>query len=92
MPASGVVLMYLALSKFVAAVYDSDDRMFNSILDGCYEALHERGMVTNAKAEGLLLALLQVPLQVGCHAVVASAQLRLHVAHADLQALFVMEV
>lgn len=64
MPASGVVLMYLALSKFVAAVYDSNDQMFNSMLAGCYEALRERGMVTNAKAESLLLALLQVPLQV----------------------------
>jgi hypothetical protein len=64
MPAAGVVLMFLALSKFVAAVYDSDDSMLNDILEGCYGALRERGMVTNAKAEGLLLSLLQVPLQV----------------------------
>jgi hypothetical protein len=64
MPASGVVLMYLALSKFVATVYSNDDGMLNQILRGCAYALGERGMVTNARAETLLLSLLQVPLQI----------------------------
>lgn len=78
MPAAGVVLMFLALSKFVAAVYNSDDAMFNDILDGCHGALKERGMVTNAKAESLLLSLLQVPLQVCMRATPSHADTLLH--------------
>jgi hypothetical protein len=66
MPAAGVVHMFLALSKFVSSVYNGDDSMFNRILDGCYGALKDRGMVTNANAESLLLSLLHVPLEVCC--------------------------
>lgn len=55
--------MFLALTKFVASVYHNDDAMLNQTMEGCHEALRERGHVTN-DAESLLLTLLQLPLDV----------------------------
>ena len=65
MPAAGVVQMFLALTKFVASVYHNDDAMLNQTMEGCHEALRERGHVTS-DAETLLLTLLQLPLDVRC--------------------------
>ena len=59
-------MMFLALTKFVAAVYNNDDRMLNLILDGCAAALQGRDLRGNLEAESLLLSLLQVPLAVRC--------------------------
>jgi hypothetical protein len=64
MPAAGVIQMFLALTKFVGSVYRNNDSMLNATMDGCYEALKDRGLVTNDNAESLLLTLLQTPLQV----------------------------
>lgn len=64
MPASGVVNMFTSLADYVVAVHSGDDGLFNGILDAAHEALSARGSITDPEAEGLLLELLQRPLQV----------------------------
>lgn len=63
MPVRDAIQMFLALMRFVAAVYNNDDAMLNDIMQGCYEALLERGPDTDADGEALLLELLQLPMQ-----------------------------
>jgi hypothetical protein len=71
MPTAGVIQMFLALTKFVGSVYRNNDSMLNATMEGCYEALKDRGLVTNDTGESLLLTLLQIPLKV-CDACICS--------------------
>ena len=59
--------MFLALTKFVAAVHGSDVVMLNAILEGCHAALaaREGGLVTDRDGESLLMDMLHKPLEVG---------------------------
>ena len=64
MPAKDVIEMFLALTKFVAGVHGNDVAMVNQILEGCYDALAARGLVTDREGEALLLDMLHQPLEV----------------------------
>jgi hypothetical protein len=62
MPARGVVVLFVALADFVAAVYGADDAMLNEVLGACRTALDGRRV--DAAAETQLLSLLSSSLQV----------------------------